>query len=328
MYLVDTPPHALPPSIPREIIYPNLIGDIPIPVAPPEPAEPSLAPSLFQFLGDFPDFGDLPDDMFPPATSNAPQFSASQLAALEHIHGDSVTPSATPSASFFPPSTHTPSLTLPPAPAPVLSARPVAPPTAPVQPVPPPPRSIASTPSSTTSSTLSSAEIRHQEQLKQEDWQKLVNKYGDARLRRHQWEWVTKGPRANTWLPYYQYQTVNKITDVWTEWVTGLNGHLSTRELEEEWGPAWCRNKGAVKTPRSRRKKVVDLIIRLSGKRNWTTDLALRFIRDHCELGRDVNGKLRFANPRDFFEYLQKKPTAGSRTGADELFFESNSYTG
>jgi hypothetical protein len=44
------------------------------------------------------------------------------------------------------------------------------------------------------------------------------------------------------WLPYYWYLPVHTISEVWTVWSLGLNGHLHVRELEERWGPKWQRN--------------------------------------------------------------------------------------
>jgi hypothetical protein len=37
------------------------------------------------------------------------------------------------------------------------------------------------------------------------------------------------------WLLYW-YLLVHTISEVWTEWSSGLNGHLPVRELEERWG--------------------------------------------------------------------------------------------
>ncbi|KAJ7271728.1 hypothetical protein C8J57DRAFT_1507642 [Mycena rebaudengoi] len=72
-------------------------------------------------------------------------------------------------------------------------------------------------------------------------WKKFASKYRDARPQRHLWEWVDLG-KGRIYLPFYEYHLVAKITDLWTEWVTGLNGYVSTRELEEEWGPSWRRS--------------------------------------------------------------------------------------
>ncbi|KAJ7262841.1 hypothetical protein C8J57DRAFT_1513088 [Mycena rebaudengoi] len=141
-------------------------------------------------------------------------------------------------------------------------------------------------------------------------WKAMAEKYGEGRLRRHQGEWINSGVKANTYRPYYQYQDLAKISDVWSEWVTGLNGHLSTRELEE-----------------GRRKKAVNLITQLAAKRNWTVDLALRFIHDRYELARKPNNQLRFPTVRSFFDYLQKKPDNGALAAVDEILFQSDSYT-
>jgi hypothetical protein len=50
----------------------------------------------------------------------------------------------------------------------------------------------------------------------------------------------------NHYIPIYFYQylylLVHTISKVWTEWSSGLNGHLPVRELEDRWGPRWRRN--------------------------------------------------------------------------------------
>ncbi|KAK7053857.1 hypothetical protein R3P38DRAFT_2501304 [Favolaschia claudopus] len=113
-------------------------------------------------------------------------------------------------------------------------------------------------------------------QLQIAAWKALAQKFGNARLRTHQWEWLTSGPKPNSYLPYYTYHLVSKISDIWTEWTTGLNGSLSTWELEETFSrPSWRRDVGSVKTEHSRRKLVVDLITKHFEKPNWNVDLAL-----------------------------------------------------
>ena len=68
------------------------------------------------------------------------------------------------------------------------------------------------------------------------------------------------------------------------------------------WGAKWKRNISGVKTEAGRRKKVVDLIEKLAAKPNWTTNLALRFIRDRYD------GKY---TPHGFCDYLQSNKGAG-----------------
>jgi hypothetical protein len=120
----------------------------------------------------------------------------------------------------------------------------------------------------------------------------LAKKYGDNRLQTHKWEWI-----SDDWLPYYKYQTVQQISDIWVEWSDGLGGCLSVRELNEEWGARWRRNNAGQKTEWGRRKKVVDLVTELSGKHRWNTKLALRFLAEKYEP--------RF-KARSFCDYLTK----------------------
>jgi hypothetical protein len=111
-------------------------------------------------------------------------------------------------------------------------------------------------------------------------WRALTDRFEEVHLRRHQWEWVSKD---NNWLPVYMYQPVNHITDIWTEWSTGIDGFLPTRDLTECWGARWRRNHAGQRTESSRRMKVVKLILELSSKHLWNTNLALRFLRDQYE---------------------------------------------
>jgi hypothetical protein len=62
-------------------------------------------------------------------------------------------------------------------------------------------------------------------------WNRLLEKYGEARVHKHQWEWI-----HGEFLPFYLYQHVDCITGYWTEWADGIGGCLSTRELTEVWG--------------------------------------------------------------------------------------------
>jgi hypothetical protein len=134
-----------------------------------------------------------------------------------------------------------------------------------------------------------------------EKWAALLAKHGREKLDAHEWEW-----RNGDWLPWYRYQPVDAITDVWTEYVDGLNGCLSTRELKDRWGAKWRRNEGGLKTEAARRAKVITLIERLAMKPNWNTPLALRFLVEKYENGPAFAGKV-----RAFCDYLQKDGGAG-----------------
>ncbi|KAH9178186.1 hypothetical protein EDB89DRAFT_1151070 [Lactarius sanguifluus] len=120
-------------------------------------------------------------------------------------------------------------------------------------------------------------------------WNSLIVKYGEARVHKHEWDWV-----QGNFLPIYIYQSVNRLTDYWTEWMRGIGGHLSTRELTEAWGAKWRRNNGTLKTECSRRKKVIDLVTALSAKPNWDVCLALRFLEKYEAL----------YSPRKFCDWL------------------------
>lgn len=121
-------------------------------------------------------------------------------------------------------------------------------------------------------------------------WNRLLEKYGEARVHKHQWEWI-----HGEFLPFYLYQPVDCITGYWTEWADGIGGCLSTRELTEVWGAKWRRNNGGQRTECGRRKKVVDLVIALAARPNWDTHLALRFLSEKYEM---------LYTPRKFCDWL------------------------
>ena len=150
----------------------------------------------------------------------------------------------------------------------------------------------------------------HIASLQHSNWGALVAKYGEQRLRHHPlWSW--EGER---FLPRYTYQPVNTICEIWEEWSSGMNGFLSTRELEEGWGPKWRRNNNTSKTENGRRKKVVMLINELSQKQGWNVPLALRFLQDQYGAS--------YKSPRKFCEYLQAK----SNMGYHEAIAAANKY--
>lgn len=109
-------------------------------------------------------------------------------------------------------------------------------------------------------------------------WNFLVVKYGEARVHKHSWEWI-----RGDFLPFYVYQSVERLTDYWTEWAEGMGGYLPTRELTEVWGARWRRNNGGQRTECGRRKRVIDLVIALSARSNWSTNLAIRFLSEKYE---------------------------------------------
>ncbi|KAF7369757.1 hypothetical protein MVEN_00307500 [Mycena venus] len=339
------PPPQIPPPpipIPRDIVYPTLAPtatpDIPqtfsssylafedgfdftghglsLASAPQNPQPFSLEedfyPQSFSFNEDF-DFSSLSLPPLPITPPAAPQFEPEQLAALEYIRG-SQSPATEPPTK---PLTHATAPSIP-IPHSTLASRPVV---APALPIPPPIRLPASAPppvgaSLTPSETQTAA------------WQRMAEKYSDSRLRRHQWEWITSGPKANTYMPYYQYQPLSKVTDIWTEYTDGLNGHLSTRDLDEGWSrPSWRRKVHTLKTEACRRKKVVDLINKLREKRNWTVDLALRFVEECHETGHDEDGKPLRSTVRLFMDYVGKRAATGKTSNFDKLLLQSNSYT-
>jgi len=122
-------------------------------------------------------------------------------------------------------------------------------------------------------------------------WDTLLTKFGEARVHKHQWEWI-----HGDFLPLYVYQSVDRLTDYWTEWAEGIGGFLSTREMTETWGPKWRRNNGGQRTECGRRKRVIDLVTTLAARPNWDVKKALRFLSEKYE---DLY------SPRKFCDWLK-----------------------
>ncbi|KAJ7648953.1 hypothetical protein DFH06DRAFT_1331974 [Mycena polygramma] len=59
-----------------------------------------------------------------------------------------------------------------------------------------------------------------------ENWATFASKFDDARLRRHDWDWVVE-KKTQYYLPIYAQQDVDTITELWTEWSSGLDGYLA-----------------------------------------------------------------------------------------------------
>jgi hypothetical protein len=132
-------------------------------------------------------------------------------------------------------------------------------------------------------------------------------------------EWITSGRDANSYLPFYTFQTPSKVTDIWTEYTSGLNGFLPVRDLEDTWGARWSRNNSGLKTEMGRRKKVIQLVEALVKKPNWNVPLAIRFL------------EAKYDNPshppRKFCEYLQKTPAPGELSGINAVLIVANAFT-
>ncbi len=121
-------------------------------------------------------------------------------------------------------------------------------------------------------------------------WNSLIAKYGEAQVHKHTWDWV-----RGDFLPVYVYQSVDRLTDYWTEWAEGIGGYLPTRELTDIWGARWRRNNGGQRMECGRRKKVIDLVSALSTRPNWNVRLALRFLEEKYEV---------LHSPRQFSDWL------------------------
>ena len=146
----------------------------------------------------------------------------------------------------------------------------------------------------------------------QQQWAELVALYPESQLCQHDWEWV-----SNALLPFYLYQPVKRITDVWTEHAEGLNGYLPVQVLDQHWEARWRRNKDGQRTENCRRRKVVGLVNTLAARTGWTVERALQFLKEKYE-----SGKGSTMSPRSFSDYLGK----GKGAGLAEVLAEADAY--
>lgn len=135
-----------------------------------------------------------------------------------------------------------------------------------------------------------------EEDTRAAQWKTLTDKFDETRMQKHEWTYDTD------FLPIYRYQTVTRISDIWNEWSTGLNGYLAVRNLNEAWNARWRRGDRGQGTENCRRNRVVELIEKLAAKPKWNITLALRFLAERYE------GSF---TPRKFCDYIQKNAGAG-----------------
>lgn len=138
----------------------------------------------------------------------------------------------------------------------------------------------------------------------------LKKKYGD-KLTKHRftWEKYRTGRVNSEWLPIYEYKSNLSISEIWEEFANGLDGKLSIRQLEEGWQARWRRNINKLKTEKSRRTKITNLIEELSKKTNWNTELALRYLQLNYPIVSGPSSPPHLQTTRAFMDYLQKTGT-------------------
>jgi hypothetical protein len=145
-------------------------------------------------------------------------------------------------------------------------------------------------------------------ELQQTAIQKLEDLFTYERVAKHQFDWESK---HEDWLPRFESFWRPKgrdltVEDIWREDRFGIEGTFSIQELTARWGARWKRNEPRLKTEAGRRKKIIQLVEDLSGKVNWTNDLALRFLQEKYPIDpKSTVAHLRTA--RSFMEYLNKK---------------------
>ncbi len=135
----------------------------------------------------------------------------------------------------------------------------------------------------------------------------LEAEFGVDRLRCHAFCWTLSDNSdvADEWRPLYEFYQPggNKqatIEEIWKEWSVGINGCISVQRLGQYWDTRWRRADKAKKTLASQRKRIIDLVTEIMGKRRWDENRTLRYIRENY-----VPAK--FSTVRAFIDFLQKR---------------------
>ena len=135
----------------------------------------------------------------------------------------------------------------------------------------------------------------------------LEAEFGADRLRCHAFCWMLSDNSdvADEWRPLYEFYqpSGNKqatIEEIWKEWSVGINGCISVQRLGQYWDTRWRRADKAKKTLASRRKRIIDLVTEIMGKRRWDENRTLRYIRENY-----VPAK--FSTVCAFIDFLQKR---------------------
>ncbi len=146
------------------------------------------------------------------------------------------------------------------------------------------------------SALLAAATAASDNDRKLAQWKVLTDKFDEVHMWKHEWQYDTD------YIPFYCFQKVTGICEIWTEWSTGLNGFLPVRNLNEGWGARWRRGNRGQGTENCRRACFVELVERLMAKPGWSLVLVMRFLCERYE------GK---TTPRKFCDYIQKNNGAG-----------------
>lgn len=81
------------------------------------------------------------------------------------------------------------------------------------------------------------------------------------------------------WKPPHKNKSAT-IEEIWKEWMFRMDGQLSVWDLMAGWEAQWWCNNATAKSEATCHKKLITLIKRLSGKPNWSNELALCFLKD------------------------------------------------
>lgn len=138
-------------------------------------------------------------------------------------------------------------------------------------------------------------------------WKALTDKFDQTRMQKNKWSYDTD------YMPFYCFQQVSQICDIWTEWSAGLNGFLPMRNPNEGWGTRWWRGNQGQGTENCHWAHLVELIKKLVVKPGWDLALMQWFLQEKYE---------GTTTPCKFCDYIQKNNGAGLQ----EVFQAASSY--
>ncbi|PBK96568.1 hypothetical protein ARMGADRAFT_1076728 [Armillaria gallica] len=121
---------------------------------------------------------------------------------------------------------------------------------------------------------VSSAAIQMNEQ--RQAMTLLEKEFGTEHILRHHWNWIEyPSKRPSKWIPEYKYANGFDIDDIYQEYVTGVDRHLSTKQLDAKWGSSWHAGQCGLSSESCHHKKLIMVIEKLAEQKNWNIQLAL-----------------------------------------------------
>ncbi len=149
----------------------------------------------------------------------------------------------------------------------------------------------------------------------------LEKEFGLERIQKHKWNWVEyPSKRPSEWIPEYKYANGLDINGIYQEYITGIDGHLSTKQLDAKWGSSWRAGQRGLSSESCRRKKLITVIEKLGERKNWNVQLALRYLTSRYPIKSGPGSLKHLRTTRAFMSWLQQDDGETVRevlTGAD-----------